>query len=114
MTRQHIETLIIGACQAGLATGYHLKQLGREFLILDGNARVGDNWRWHWDSLRLFHAGEVRRGFRACCFRATHGRSPARTTSPTTWRRMPSRWTCRCGCRPGVDRLEVRPGGGPS
>lgn len=54
MTTQHIETLIIGAGQAGLATGYHLKQLGREFLILDGNARVGDNWRCHSDSLRLF------------------------------------------------------------
>lgn len=54
MTTQHIETLIIGAGQAGLATGYHLKQLGREFLILDGNERVGDNWRCHWDSLRLF------------------------------------------------------------
>jgi putative flavoprotein involved in K+ transport len=54
MTTQHIETLIIGAGQAGLATGYHLKQFGREFLILDGNKRVGDNWRCHWDSLRLF------------------------------------------------------------
>lgn len=54
MTTQHIETLIIGAGQAGLATGYHLNQIGREFLILDGNERVGDNWRCHWDSLRLF------------------------------------------------------------
>ncbi len=54
MTTQHIETLIIGAGQAGLATGYHLKKLGREFLILDDNERVGDNWRCHWDSLRLF------------------------------------------------------------
>ena len=54
MTTQHIETLIIGAGQAGLSTGYHLKELRREFLILDGNARVGDNWRCHWDSLRLF------------------------------------------------------------
>jgi putative flavoprotein involved in K+ transport len=54
MTTQHIETLIIGAGQAGLAAGYHLKELRREFLILDGNARVGDNWRCHWDSLRLF------------------------------------------------------------
>jgi putative flavoprotein involved in K+ transport len=54
MTTQHIETLIIGAGQAGLATAYHLKRLGRELLILDGNERVGDNWRCHWDSLRLF------------------------------------------------------------
>lgn len=54
MTTQHIETLIIGAGQAGLATGYHLKKLGREFVILDESGRVGDNWRCHWDSLRLF------------------------------------------------------------
>ncbi len=54
MTRQHIETLIVGAGQAGLATGYHLGRLGREFLVVDGNARVGDNWRCHYDSLRLY------------------------------------------------------------
>jgi putative flavoprotein involved in K+ transport len=54
MTTQHIETLIIGAGQAGLSTGYHLKQRGREFLIVDGNDRIGDNWRCHYDSLRLF------------------------------------------------------------
>lgn len=54
MTTQHIETLIIGAGQAGLATGYHLQRLGREFLVVDSNERVGDNWRRHWDSLRLY------------------------------------------------------------
>lgn len=54
MTTQHIETLIIGAGQAGLATGYQLKQLGREFLVVDGLDRIGDNWRRHYDSLTLF------------------------------------------------------------
>jgi putative flavoprotein involved in K+ transport len=54
MTTQHIETLIIGAGQAGPATGYHLKRRGREFLIVDGGERVGDNWRCHWDSLTLY------------------------------------------------------------
>ncbi len=54
MTIEHIETAIIGAGQAGLATAYHLQRLGRRCLILDGNARVGDNWRTHWDSLRLY------------------------------------------------------------
>jgi putative flavoprotein involved in K+ transport len=54
MTTQHIETLIVGAGQAGLATGYHLSKLGREFLVVDGNARVGDNWRCHYDSLKLY------------------------------------------------------------
>lgn len=54
MTSQHIETLIIGAGQAGLATGYHLQRLDRPFLIVDGNDRIGDNWRQQWDSLRLY------------------------------------------------------------
>lgn len=54
MSHQHIETLIIGAGQAGLATGYHLSRRGRPFLIVDGNERVGDNWRQQWDTLRLY------------------------------------------------------------
>jgi putative flavoprotein involved in K+ transport len=54
MTTQHIETLIIGAGQAGLATGYHLQHLGRSFLIVDGSERVGDNWRHQWDTLKLY------------------------------------------------------------
>jgi putative flavoprotein involved in K+ transport len=51
---QRIETVIVGAGQAGLATGYHLQQLGRSFVILDGNRRIGDNWRQQWDSLLLY------------------------------------------------------------
>ena len=54
MTTQHIDTLIIGAGQAGLATGYFLAQRGIEFLIVDGADRVGDNWREQWDTLRLY------------------------------------------------------------
>jgi putative flavoprotein involved in K+ transport len=51
---KHIETLIIGAGQAGLATGYHLARRHRSSLLLDANDRVGDSWRARWDSLRLF------------------------------------------------------------
>ncbi|AXG13072.1 flavin-containing monooxygenase [Intrasporangium calvum] len=54
MHTEHFETVIIGAGQAGLATGYHLKEKGRGFVILDGERRVGDGWRHQWDSLRLF------------------------------------------------------------
>jgi putative flavoprotein involved in K+ transport len=54
MITESVETVIIGAGQAGLATGHHLRKRGRPFVILDGNARVGDNWRAQWDSLRLF------------------------------------------------------------
>jgi glycine/D-amino acid oxidase-like deaminating enzyme len=54
MITESIETVIVGAGQAGLSTGYHLRKRGREFVILDGNARLGDNWRAQWDTLRLY------------------------------------------------------------
>jgi putative flavoprotein involved in K+ transport len=49
-----VGTAVIGGSQAGLAVGYHLKQRGLSFLILDRHARVGGAWRARWDSLRLF------------------------------------------------------------
>lgn len=51
---EHIETVIIGAGQGGLAVGYHLSRLGRPAVILEAHPRVGDTWRTRWDSLRLF------------------------------------------------------------
>jgi putative flavoprotein involved in K+ transport len=51
---KRIETIVIGAGQAGLAVGYHLAKRGLPFLILDANQRIGDSWRNRWDSLRLF------------------------------------------------------------
>jgi putative flavoprotein involved in K+ transport len=48
------DIVIIGGGQAGLATGYYLKQQGQDFVILDANERTGDSWRGRWDSLRLF------------------------------------------------------------
>ena len=51
---EHIETVIIGAGQAGLATGYGLQRKRRSFVILDSESRIGDGWRHQWDSLRLF------------------------------------------------------------
>src|SRR6478672_7985320 len=51
---EHVQTVVIGGGQAGLAAGYHLKRRGLPFVILDAGARVGDSWRKRWDSLRLF------------------------------------------------------------
>ena len=53
-TDEHVETVIIGGGQAGLAVGYHLRTQGRAFVILDGSERVGDSWRRRWPSLRLY------------------------------------------------------------
>ena len=48
----HVETVIIGAGQAGLSTAYHLTR--RECVLIDANDRIGDNWRQQWDTLRLY------------------------------------------------------------
>jgi putative flavoprotein involved in K+ transport len=53
-TTSSYDTVIIGGGQAGLATGYYLKQQGRNFVILDASERIGAAWRKRWDSLRLF------------------------------------------------------------
>src|SRR5688500_5427531 len=53
----HVETVVIGGGQAGLATGYHLKRLGLEHVILDENEQIGAAWRNRWESLRLFTPG---------------------------------------------------------
>ena len=42
---EHVETVIIGGGQAGLATGYQLATRGLPFVILDANERIGDGWR---------------------------------------------------------------------
>jgi putative flavoprotein involved in K+ transport len=57
MGREEVDTVVIGGGQAGLATGYYLRQAGRRFVILDQYPRVGDVWRSRWDSLRLFTPG---------------------------------------------------------
>ena len=51
---ERFETIVIGGGQAGLSVGYHLSKLGRPYVIVDADARVGDSWRKRWDSMRLF------------------------------------------------------------
>ena len=48
---EKIETIIIGGGQAGLATSYHLKQLGREHIITEAAEKPAHAWRNdRWDS----------------------------------------------------------------
>ena len=51
---ERYDTIVVGAGQAGLAVGHHLARHDVDFVIVDGDARVGDGWRRRWDSLRLF------------------------------------------------------------
>jgi putative flavoprotein involved in K+ transport len=54
---ESIDTVVIGAGQAGLSVGYHLSQHGLEHVLVDAGQRIGDSWRNRWDSLRLFTSG---------------------------------------------------------
>jgi putative flavoprotein involved in K+ transport len=49
-----VDILVVGTGQAGLAMGYHLKQAGYRFHLVDRHARIGDSWRNRYDSLVLF------------------------------------------------------------
>ncbi|HLT07516.1 MAG TPA: NAD(P)/FAD-dependent oxidoreductase [Cyclobacteriaceae bacterium] len=50
----HKDIIIIGAGQCGLAAGRYLQKEKADFLILEKNKQVGDNWRKRYDSLKLF------------------------------------------------------------
>ena len=53
-TNETVDTVVVGAGQAGLVTAHELTRRGRGCVVLDRAARVGDNWRHHYDSLRLY------------------------------------------------------------
>lgn len=46
--------IVVGAGQAGLATGYFLQKSGLDFTIVADDERIGDPWRDRWESMRLF------------------------------------------------------------
>ena len=53
MSMHDVDTVVIGAGQAGLAVSQYLTRQGREHVVLD-RGRVADRWRTErWDSLRL-------------------------------------------------------------
>ncbi len=54
MKKEKFGTIVIGAGQAGLATGYFLGKINEDYIILDKETQIGDSWRQRWDSLRLF------------------------------------------------------------
>lgn len=56
--RTHVDTVVIGGGQAGLAVGRELGARGLDCLILEANAHVGDSWQARWDSLCLFTPAE--------------------------------------------------------
>ncbi len=51
--RESVDTLVIGAGQAGLATSYWLTQADVEHLVVDRRDRLGGGWMDRWDSFCL-------------------------------------------------------------
>src|SRR5947199_7871374 len=49
-----MDVLIIGAGQAGLALGYHLRQTPLRFQLVERHDHIGDSWRARYDALVLF------------------------------------------------------------
>ncbi|GAB3031910.1 oxidoreductase [Nocardioides flavus (ex Wang et al. 2016)] len=48
-----LQSLVIGAGQAGLAASYFLRRRGVEHLVLDANPRPGGAWQHRWSSLGM-------------------------------------------------------------
>ncbi|HYD80406.1 MAG TPA: FAD-dependent oxidoreductase [Paucimonas sp.] len=48
------DVIVIGAGQAGLAAGWHLRRAGHRFAILEAGERASGAWRGYYDSLTLF------------------------------------------------------------
>jgi putative flavoprotein involved in K+ transport len=111
MDTQHIETLVIGAGQAGLAAGYHLRRRGRPLLIVDANGRVGDNWRQQWDSLRLFTPAKYD-GLPGLPFPAATWYCPGKDEVGDYLEGYALHFDLPVRTSTRVERLEARPGGG--
>ncbi|MFI5261463.1 MAG: NAD(P)-binding domain-containing protein [Candidatus Limnocylindrales bacterium] len=50
---QSVETVIIGAGQAGLIVSDQLRRAGREHVVLDRRSALGGGWQDRWDAFRL-------------------------------------------------------------
>jgi putative flavoprotein involved in K+ transport len=111
MNSQHVDTLIIGAGQAGLTTGYHLRRRGLRFLIVDGNQRIGDNWRQHWDTLRLYTPAKYD-GLPGLPFPAARWHFPGKDEVGAYLERYALHFDLPVRTNTRVDRLEAQSDGG--
>ena len=53
VTRSEVDVLVIGAGQAGLSAGYHLRRHGADFAMVDHSPEPGGAWQFRWPSLTL-------------------------------------------------------------
>ncbi len=72
-----LDALVVGAGQAGLAAGYHLKRAGLSFEILEARGEPGGSWPGYYDSLTLFSPARYS-GLPGMPFPGSPDRYPAR------------------------------------
>jgi cation diffusion facilitator CzcD-associated flavoprotein CzcO len=48
-----LDSIVVGAGQAGLSASYHLSRLGLAHVVLDADEAPGGAWRHRWDSLTM-------------------------------------------------------------
>jgi cation diffusion facilitator CzcD-associated flavoprotein CzcO len=48
-----LDSVVVGAGQAGLSASYHLKRLGLDHVVLDAEQAAGGAWQHRWDSLSM-------------------------------------------------------------
>lgn len=48
-----LDSIVIGAGQAGLSASFHLRRRGIEHVVLDADARAGGAWQHRWDALTM-------------------------------------------------------------
>src|SRR5215475_12240069 len=111
MNVQYIPTLVIGAGQAGLATGYHLRRRGQPSLIVDANPRIGDNWRQQWDTLRLYTPAKYN-GLPGLRFPASRWHCPQKDEVGDYLEQYALRLDLPVRTSTRVERLAARPEGG--
>ncbi len=48
-----VETVVVGAGQAGLIASWHLTRMGREHVVLERRETLGGGWQDRWDAFQL-------------------------------------------------------------
>jgi thioredoxin reductase len=54
-----LDSVVIGAGQAGLSTSYHLTRLGVDHVVLDADESAGGAWQHRWDALTMHDVHRV-------------------------------------------------------
>ncbi|APG60494.1 flavin-containing monooxygenase [Christiangramia salexigens] len=73
-----LDFIVVGAAQAGLAMSYYLRELGKDYLVVDKESEIGASWLNRWDSLTLFTPSEFN-NMPGMEFPAEKGHYPSKT-----------------------------------